>query len=219
MNIQNYNALKNYAFECLNNNKFECSHVERVLNYGLILLKYEKQANRDIVIAACLLHDIGKPYAFDMPHSPKGAIMAKDFLNKMGFDSAFVNGVSDCIATHSFRKKNPPESLEAKILFDADKLDMYGSMGIVRTIYYMQNEAIYNIEQGLPIKPQKDNLQSFYSEYYNKIKAIPQRLYTNKAKDIAKKLSKNMEEFMDNLVEETEYNYKKSKSIFDDFIK
>ncbi len=219
MNIDKYNAIKDYAFNCLCNDIFECSHVERVLNYGLILLKHENDAKADVVISACLLHDIGKLSPDDMPHSQKGSNMARDYLISIGYDNNFANEVANCIASHSYKKKNPPQSLEAKILFDADKLDMYGSMGVVRAIAYTDNEAIYNKTLNLPISPEKDKGISLYSEYYNKLKNIPKRLYTTKAKDIANKLSKNMDSFFCSLVSETEYNYKKAKDIFDSYIK
>lgn len=43
--------------------------------------------------------------------------------------------------THRFRKNRPPESPEAKILFDADKLDVTGAMGVARTLVYQGTMA------------------------------------------------------------------------------
>lgn len=53
-----------------------------------------------------------------------------------GFETFFCGTGKQCIKTHRYRTNNPPESLEAKILFDADKLDAAGAIGIARTLLY-----------------------------------------------------------------------------------
>lgn len=78
-----------------------------------------------------LLHDIGRKEQFENPelcHAIAGS-----------------EKVKHCIKTHRYRKNNLPESLEAKILFDADKLDVTGAMGIARTLIYkgIVSEPIY----------------------------------------------------------------------------
>ena len=63
-------------------------------------------------------------------------MQAACFLRENGFSPAFAGRVGDCIRTHRFRSSAPPESLEAKILFDADKIDSSGAMGVARTLLY-----------------------------------------------------------------------------------
>ena len=72
------------------------------------------------------------------------------FLMENGFDEEFSRKVKHCIKTHRFRKSMQPESVEAKILFDADKLDVTGALGIARTLMYKGNvaEPIYNVLPG-----------------------------------------------------------------------
>ncbi len=86
----------------------------------------DTSVNYDILIAACLLHDIGRGEQYKNPsvcHAAVGGEMAYRFLTEKGFDKAFAEQVKQCICTHRYRKGNPPQSIEAKILFDADKLD------------------------------------------------------------------------------------------------
>ena len=82
-------------------------------------------ADVDVLIASCLLHDIGRQEQFADPkicHARAGAKKAYDFLKENGFSDEFSKKVSQCILTHRYRRSNLPESLEAKILFDADKI-------------------------------------------------------------------------------------------------
>ena len=76
----------------------------------------------------------GTPVAVD--HALAGGEKAYHFLLEQGFSESYAERVRDCISTHRYRKGNPPRSLEAKILFDADKLEAAGAMGIARTLLY-----------------------------------------------------------------------------------
>lgn len=55
---------------------------------------------------------------------------------KIGFEEEFAGAVRDCICTHRFRNDNPSQSIEANVLFDADKIDGAGAIGIARTLVY-----------------------------------------------------------------------------------
>ena len=112
-------------------------HVYRVLYTALAIAKKEGKADVDVLIASCLLHDIGRQEQFADPkicHARAGAKKAYDFLKENGFSDEFSKKVSQCILTHRYRRSNLPESLEAKILFDADKIDVAGAVGIARTL-------------------------------------------------------------------------------------
>ncbi len=99
----------------------------------------ESHGDYDVLIASCLLHDIGRKEQFENPalcHAAVGGGKAYDFLLRHSFPAEYAEKVRHCIRTHWHRKNEQPESLEAKILFDADKLDVSGAMGIARTLIY-----------------------------------------------------------------------------------
>lgn len=93
-----------------------------------------------------------------------------------GFEEKYAQEVKDCILTHRFRKNSPPQSLEAKILFDADKLDATGAMGIARTLIYKGtvSEPIYSnfyTDEGKKIALERQNAAiSFYNSLYEEVK-------------------------------------------------
>jgi uncharacterized protein len=107
--------------------------------------------DRDILVTASLLHDIGRDVEYNdstCDHAVVGANMAFKFLLELGWDKTKANHVKDCILTHRYCKESPPKSIEAKILFDADKLDISGGVGIARTLQFwgMISEPLYMVD-------------------------------------------------------------------------
>ena len=114
-------------------------HSERVLRTALSLGR-ELGANLRILAAAALLHDIGRPEECasqgKVCHARRGAELAEPILRRLGYSEAETAAVCAAIRTHRFRSGERPESLEAQILFDADKLDCTGAVGIGRAFLF-----------------------------------------------------------------------------------
>lgn len=183
-------------------------HIYRVLYLALDIANNEKEVDQDILIAACLLHDIGREAQYKDPqvcHAQVGAEMAYDFCMKQGFSQTSAQHIKECISTHRFRGDNKPVSMEAKILFDADKLDVSGTMGIARTLLYkgIVGEPLYNTdEKGDVLDDTKDGGPSFLQEYNCKLKNIYANFYTKRAKEIALERQQSAALFYENLVAE-----------------
>ena len=114
-------------------------HTERVLALSLHIGKAEG-ADLDVLTLAALLHDIGRPVETESKgrecHARVGAHLARNILAGKGYSRELIDQVAACVATHRFRGHHKPESLEAKILFDADKLDSIGAVGIGRAFLF-----------------------------------------------------------------------------------
>ncbi|MDD1718424.1 MAG: HD domain-containing protein [Methanoregulaceae archaeon] len=95
----------------------------------------DEGADMNILLPAALLHDIARPAEKErgIPHEEEGARMAEEFLTSIFFDKDLIPGITQAIRTHRYRSDRVPETLEAKILSDADKLDAMGAIGIART--------------------------------------------------------------------------------------
>jgi uncharacterized protein len=111
-------------------------HVMRVYNLCLNLAKGEK-IDREVLQAATLLHDIGGDKELadksgKTDHAVESARMAEPILKKLGFSKEKIRHTQNCIISHRFKTHNKPETLEAKLLFDADKLDALGAIGVAR---------------------------------------------------------------------------------------
>jgi uncharacterized protein len=94
-----------------------------------------ERADMDVLIPAALFHDIARPVEEEkgIPHEEEGARMAENFLRSIHYDEKLIPRIADAILKHRYSSGKKPESLEAKILSDADKLDAMGAIGISRT--------------------------------------------------------------------------------------
>ncbi len=220
MTIEEYKVIENYMLENADNNAHDYLHIYRVLNNALKIAKKEKSVNYDILIISCLLHDISRNEQLENPnicHAQAGSIKAYNFLKKLGYEETICEEVKKNISSHRFRSNNQPKTIEGKILFDADKLDVVGAMGISRTLIYKSslNQPIYNldfegkIDYGLNLTA-KD---SFLKEYNFKLKKLYNRFYTKGGKQLSKKYKRLSENFYNQLLEQIQTdeldNYKK----------
>lgn len=69
----------------------------------------------------------------EIDHAVLGSKLAEEILINLDYEKGKIEGIKHCIIAHRFRSGNEPQTLEAKILFDADKLDVIGSVGIARS--------------------------------------------------------------------------------------
>jgi uncharacterized protein len=110
-------------------------HVLRVLALAERIGQVEG-ADAEIVRTAVLLHDVGRAWASaeGIDHAAVGADQAREIL--AGQPSTKVEAVVHAIAAHRFRTSPEPETLEARVVFDADKLDAIGAIGVARVFAY-----------------------------------------------------------------------------------
>jgi len=108
-------------------------HIFRVLR-RCIVLGEKLDADLEVLVAAAYLHDLGWHYLEEAGlHGVLGAQKAEPVLEKISFPTGKRSAVLHAIAVHDTRI-SPEErtTLESKILYDADKLDMFGVIGVFR---------------------------------------------------------------------------------------
>lgn len=217
MNKNTYSLLEEYMISCMEDSAHDKEHIYRVLYNALRIANKEQDVDYDVLISACLLHDIGRKEQFENPelcHAVIGSEKAYLFLINNGFEYQYAEKVKQCIKTHRYRKNNLPQSLEAKILFDADKLDATGAMGIARTLIYkgIVSEPIYSLlPDGSVSNGENDTDPSFFQEYKYKLEKVYSNFYTTEAKIIAKERQDSAIEFYNSLYEEVKSAYENGK--------
>lgn len=199
--------LEKYMYACMEDASHDREHVYRVLYTAMDIAETEPGVDKDVLIAACLLHDIGRKEQFADPslcHAHVGGDKAYAFLVANGFSTAFAEHVRACIQTHRFRTDQPPVSIEAEILFDADKIDVSGAIGIARTLIYVGQvgETLYYAEDGTVFNGENDPEHTFFTEYHYKLKKIYSGFFTQRGREIAAERKKNAEEYYDSLYRE-----------------
>jgi len=115
------------------------AHIERVYRMSERLARAEG-ADLEIVHAAALLHDADGTTpgsAARLEHHLRSAALAGEVLKKEGWPEDRIAAVQHCIRAHRYRDdREPPATIEAKCIFDADKLDVLGAIGAVRVSLY-----------------------------------------------------------------------------------
>lgn len=224
MTKQMYQRIENYMLSCMTDSAHDPEHIYRVLFSALQIAKTEENVDYDVLIAACLLHDIGRREQFADPtlcHAEVGARKAHQYLLGNGFSEEFSEKVRHCIITHRFRKSRQPETLEAKILFDADKLDVTGAMGIARTLMYKADmkEPLYRLlPDGTVSDGTQDLGQSFFREYKVKLEKLYDRFYTKAGAQIAQQRRGIAEAFYQSLFQEVNTGYCTGKEMLKDLL-
>ncbi len=196
MKQKTFDLLEGYMLSCMGDSAHDAEHVRRVLYLALEIAETEPTADRDVLITACLLHDIGREEQFRDPslcHAQVGAEKAYRFLTEQGFPEPFAAHVRDCVRTHRFRSGDPPVSIEAKILFDADKLDVTGAIGMARTFFYAAQvgQPLYTllpdgtVSDGTAEEPA--GCHSVLREYKVKLEKIYDRFLTPQGAEMARR--------------------------------
>jgi len=166
-------------------------HVRRVYNLCVSIGK-KCNANLFVLKIAALLHDIGRIQEIrlktNLNHAELSAQKTSEFLEDMdeNIDQGTIKKIIHAIRAHSFSNNVKPNTLEAKILSDADKLDALGAIGLYRTIGYTikhkgnLTDVINHLEQkllnlrtqmNLPITQQlAEDRHQILAEFYQEIK-------------------------------------------------
>ena len=203
--------------ELSNGGAHTLDHIQRVWRTAMLIASEEKDIDLDVLKTAVLLHDIARAKedtdkTGKTDHALLGAEIAGEILKQMQYPEETIRKVQHCIQTHRFRSEREPVSIEAKILYDADKVDSMGAIGVAR--FYMiageLREQLYsfvpvdqytaeNIVGGKANGRIKELSKHSPNLEFEKMKHIPQKLHTAKAREIAGERVKYMAEFFDRL--------------------
>lgn len=184
-------------------------HTLRVLKNCERIGKKEK-ADMTILRIAAILHDIGRSKEDKkkgkINHAAEGAIMASNILKKLGLAQEKIQKISHCIAAHRFRSVEIPISKEAKILYDADKLDAIGVTGIGRAFLFAGEIGANLHDKNIDIKTtqQYTKEDTAYREYLIKLRKIKDKILTAEGRRMAIGRHNFMVKFFNRLNKEVE---------------
>jgi uncharacterized protein len=184
-------------------------HTERVLKLSLRIGRKEK-ADLEVLKLAAVLHDIGREEEDRSQgrrcHARSGAVMAKEILKRRGCDPGTIRAVVEAIRTHRFRKGGAPKTLEARILFDADKLDSIGAVGVGRAFLFAGEIGARLHDKTIDVRKTKPYTRedTAYREYLVKLSRVRDRMTTREGRRIASERHRFMADFFDRLNKETD---------------
>ncbi len=184
-------------------------HVLRVTQMAIRLAQAEG-ANPTLVRLAALLHDVPVPHAEDetsesvrKSHHFAAAAYAGKLLRQRGMGTNEVETIVHCIEAHRFRDRSvQPQTLEAKCLYDADKLDSIGMIGIARAFAFAgaHNNRLWTIPwTQIDSVPKEKHDYTPVHEFVYKLRHILTTLHTSTAQRIGKARHDTMVEFYNQL--------------------
>ncbi len=164
----------------------DADHSMRVYRNALLISENEPGCDKEIVLLAALLHDVDDRKLF---HTENNA-NARRFLTDNDIPENRIDRICEAINAVSFsqNKSLVPESLEGRIVQDADRLDALGAIGIARTFAY----------GGLHGRPLKESVQHFY----DKLILLKDTMNTETAKQLAESRHEFLLEFIGELEKE-----------------
>jgi uncharacterized protein len=181
-------------------------HVCRVAATARVLSRAEG-ATEEVAVAAALLHELFN-YPKDHPESSRSgevcAEHAAEVLRAEGCPASFVESVAYAIRVHPFSRGIVPETLEGKILQDADRLDAIGAIGIARCFATCADMERPFYEQGDPFcrRREPDDKSWGVDHFYRKLLRIPEALHTAAARKMAEERATFMRAYLEQLEKE-----------------
>lgn len=177
-------------------------HILRVLALAERIARVEG-ADLDVVRAATLLHDWGRgdADANGRDHAAVAAARARAFLSVQKHPLAWIEAVVHAIAAHRFRAAPEPATLEARVLFDADKLDAIGAIGVARAFAFggAHQQRLWapmaDVDRARWEAEGDDRAHTPVHEFVVKLARIKERLYTDEGRAIAQERHRYMEAF------------------------
>jgi uncharacterized protein len=182
-------------------------HVERVLALAL-RLGAESGGDPRVLALAALLHDVGRDEqdrsGGAVCHAEAGAVLAREILRRHAAGDGLTRRVVDCVRRHRFRGAARPVSREAKLLYDADKLDSLGAVGIGRAFLFA-GEVGARLHNSAPAARRARSYSrgdTAFREWLVKLRHVPGRLLTPAGRRLAAERAAFAAAFFERLGEE-----------------
>lgn len=167
-----------------------------------------EKADLTVLRLAAYLHDIGRCHqdrsSGAQCHAKEGARMAAAILAEVPLSDSAKQNIIHCIRSHRFRENHAPETPEARVLFDADKLDAIGAVGVARA-YLFAGEVgacLHNPDIDVTAAPAYSENDTGYREYLVKLRHIHTRMLTAEGRRLAAERHAFMVDFFDRFLGE-----------------
>ena len=201
------NIYRNFLVEkCSFDAAHDLAHIQRVVKTARQICDVE-EGDSEVVIVSAWLHDrVTLPK--DHPERSKSSILAgkkaAQFLNTTNFPKGKIKSAVHAIEAHSYSAGIEPETIEANIVQDADRLDALGAIGIARCLLVggKLDRPLYNLDDPFCESRVPDDSIYTIDHFYEKLFKLPELLNTESAKDIASDRIEFMKRYLSQLREE-----------------
>lgn len=184
----------------------DLQHIRRVVRQAERLAALEG-ARLEVVVPAAWLHDcVSVPkHSIDRPRaSAMAAEVAAGFLADGGYPPELIPAIRHAIHAHSFSAGIPPETLEAKVVQDADRLDALGAIGIARTLMLgaTMGLPLYDSEEPIPLHREPDDRANTLDHFFVKLFTLAGTMQTESGRAEAELRTRLLRDFVNELARE-----------------
>src|SRR5450830_1218854 len=185
----------------------DTNHLHRVWRNASLLLDDYPEADALVVLAGCYLHDlVNLPKNDPERHlaSRKAALLASQQLTELDFPPNKLSDVAHAIESHSFSAGIRPETIEAKIVQDADRLDALGAVGLARLFYTAgrMDSALAHPDDPMALQRELDDKAYALDHIDTKLATLPGKMQTAAGRRLAEARMQALIAFRDNFIAE-----------------
>jgi uncharacterized protein len=185
----------------------DLTHIQRVWRNALAIAETEPDADTELMLAAVILHDcvaVEKDSPLRSQASRLSAEHARALVAPLGWPPTRVDALAHAIATHSFSAGLKPETLEARIMQDADRLDAIGAIGVARCFYSggRMQSGLYSPDDPAAASRALDDRRFALDHFKAKLFQVGDGFLTPAGQAMAAERSRTMHAFVDTLLAE-----------------
>jgi uncharacterized protein len=190
-----------------NDGAHDLGHFDRVYKIACEIAKNYPESKLEVILPACYLHDIvnlPKNHPDRSIASKMSAIRSEQILMFMNYPKNLISEVKHAIECHSFSAGIIPNSIEAKIVQDADRLESLGAIGVARVFYISgkMHGQLFNSENPDPQDRVRDDKRFALDHFHEKLYKLPEMFQTEFGKKMAFERVEFMKDFEKKLLSE-----------------
>lgn len=188
-------------------------HFQRVWKTAQQIMDQEPiPINRLVVLAACYFHDVvvlPKDHPERSQASSLAAIKTRVSLEEMGFPRELIDNVCHSVESHSYSAGITPETIEAKVVQDADRMEALGAIGLARVFYTsgLLRRKMFDPEDPLAEHRELDDREYALDHFQVKLLKLSETMQTTAGRRMAERNSDYLREYMGKLLKELDGDY------------
>ena len=187
---------------CTDDGAHDINHLHRVWRNACALLPHYPQADTLVVMAACYLHDLvnlPKDHPQRAFASRQSAALASTQLAALAFPPQLIEAVAHAVEAHSFSAAIAPQTIEAQIVQDADRLDALGAVGLARLFYIagQMRSALAHPDDPLALARAPDDRAYALDHIAVKLARLPGMMQTSAGRALAEERLACLTDFRD----------------------
>jgi len=191
----------------------DISHFQRVWKTARQIMAQElTPVNPLVVLAACYLHDIvvlPKDHPQRAQASSLAAAEARIVLVEMAFPAELIDNVCHCVASHSYSAGIAPQTIEAKVVQDADRMEALGAIGLARVFYTagVLRQKMFDPQDPQALHREPDDRRYALDHFQLKLLKLADTMQTVTGRAMAQRNSDYLQAYITKLLRELDGDY------------